>query len=231
MLEKTLSSNRDTMKRFAVLFFNIESHWWRERYVESSPENVKQLMAYAHTLSLEGATDLAGALSEAAAPAWHKARKQPGRDFFLLSDGSATWGRQHPQELTSAIGDAGTLFAYNTSMAGTELRTLSQLVQRTGGAIFSVTGESEIETAAVAHRKRPWQLSKVTVAGGSDVMVAGRPETVWSGETFRSAPEDAADRATSKSPASIFLTTSVNTTHLLPRPASNCVAMAELRRR
>ena len=68
VLEAVLTNNRDSLQRFAVLFFNIESHWWKEEYTANTPENVEALLAYCHSLSLEGATDLEQALAEAARP-------------------------------------------------------------------------------------------------------------------------------------------------------------------
>jgi len=45
-----------------------------------------------------------------------------------------------------------------------------------------VTGESEIQQAAIAHVARPWQLVDVQVTGGSDVLVAGRPSALFPGQ-------------------------------------------------
>ena len=33
-------NNRDQIKQFAVLFFNVETFWWQEKYVDNTPENV-----------------------------------------------------------------------------------------------------------------------------------------------------------------------------------------------
>ena len=45
--------------------------------------------------------------------------------------------------------------------------------------MFSVVGEAEIDRAATAHRFRPWRLARVEVPGGSDLLVAGRPQVVF----------------------------------------------------
>ena len=72
LLRAVLENNRDQIDQFAVLFFNVETFWWQEKYVANTPENVEALMKYADGLALEGATDLGRALGEAAAPAWLK---------------------------------------------------------------------------------------------------------------------------------------------------------------
>ena len=53
-----------------MLFFNVETFWWQEKFVANTPENVEALMSYADGLALEGATDLGRALKEAASPGW-----------------------------------------------------------------------------------------------------------------------------------------------------------------
>ena len=58
LLRATLENNRDSIKEFAVLFFNIETFWWQERFVPNTPENVDAVLGYADGLALEGATDL-----------------------------------------------------------------------------------------------------------------------------------------------------------------------------
>jgi hypothetical protein len=75
-----------------VLFFNVETFWWQEKFVANTPENVEALMNDADGLALEGATDLGRALKEAAAPNWQPTGEGPAPDLFLLSDGAATWG-------------------------------------------------------------------------------------------------------------------------------------------
>ena len=202
LLRAALENNRDSMKQFAVLFFNVEAFWWQERFVDNTPENVDAVLKYADSLTVEGATDLGRALTEATAPSWLvKADAEPKRDFFLLSDGAATWGENDWSALgrivagdcPGAEGDRhifrpdgqkmsqspGPLFAYNTGFAGTEGHLLAQLAARSGGAVFSVVGKTEIAKAATAHRSRPWRIAGVKVQGGSDLLLAGRPEFVF----------------------------------------------------
>jgi hypothetical protein len=184
LLRATLENNRDSIKEFSVLFFNVETFWWQEKFVDNTPENVEALMAFADGLALEGATDLGRALREAAAPKWQKrADSSPPPDLFLLSDGAATWGEDRWPLLAAELGGGSpALFAYRTGLAGGDPRLLAYLAERTGGALFSLVGEAEVATASVAHRNRPWRLTGIEMAGAHDVLVAGRPQNVFPGQ-------------------------------------------------
>ncbi|MBW3597831.1 MAG: VWA domain-containing protein, partial [Planctomycetes bacterium] len=187
LLETTLAKNRDTMEQFAVLFFNVESHWWREKYVENNAENVQELLNYCNTLALEGATDLRQALAEATSPSWPEEEKPASQpDVFLLSDGAATWGERNVHLLAETLrsGTGGTLFAYQTGLTGTAVGVLEHLARESGGAVFSVAHEEEIEKAAIAHRQRPWRLLDTAIPGGSDLLVAGRPKSIYPDQTL-----------------------------------------------
>jgi hypothetical protein len=185
MMQRILDKNRDSLKKFAVLFFNIEATWYKPQFTDNTPENVQALLATANNLSLEGATDVASALAEGARPAW--ASGDANRwDLFLLSDGASTWGESDLYAMSKSIGAGSgrTLFAYQTGLAGTDIGTLNHLVRESGGAVFSVVGESEIDKAAVAHRQRPWQLAEIKVPGVSDVLVAGRLKAIFPGQAI-----------------------------------------------
>jgi hypothetical protein len=186
LLETTLRENRDSLKQFAVLTFNIESHWWRPGYSENTEANVEQLLNDCRALALEGATDLSQAVSEATSPAWSAEQKLPTPDLFLLSDGAATWGELNPQMLLRSLraGSGGTLFAYQTGLTGTEVGLLELLTRETGGAVFSMVSEQEVVQASKAHRQRPWQLIHTTLAGGSDLLIAGRPRSIYPGQSL-----------------------------------------------
>ena len=104
LLRATLENNRDSIREFAVVFFNVETFWWQEKFVANTPENVDALMNYADGLALEGATDLGRAIKEAASPAWLKeGGYRPAPDLFLLSDGAATWGEDRWALLAAAL--------------------------------------------------------------------------------------------------------------------------------
>jgi autotransporter-associated beta strand protein len=190
LLRAVLENNRDRIEQFAVLFFNVETFWWQEQFVPNTPENVAALMSYADSLALEGATDLGHALAEAASPAWLKRGDGAAPDLFLLSDGAATWGEDRwpllaaglkgPSPRPSPGGRGGpVLFAYQTGMAGGDVRLLAHLAEQTGGAVFAVLGEAQIARASTAHRTLPWRLTGVAMAGGHDLLVAGRPQFVF----------------------------------------------------
>ncbi len=183
LLQAILNNNRDTLKTFAVCFFNIEQFWWQEKFVANTPENVQALLDFAQQLSLEGATDLKAAL--ASQPPFLDKQKDKEWDIFLLSDGGITWGEDNLYALTESLNDHA-LFAYNTGLAGTDTRILNHLSRESGGALFSVVGEAEIEKASIAHRARPWHLSSIQVDGNnSDLLLAGRPHNIFPGQILQ----------------------------------------------
>jgi len=180
LLRATLDGNRDSLKRFNVVFFSVDAHWYKPYFIDNTPQHVDELLTFANTLALEGATDLGAALGEAS-----RAQANGRYDMFLLSDGAATWGEAslHAIGRTLAAGNGGSLYAYQTGLAGTDVGALTHLARETGGAVFSLTGEAEIARAATAHRARPWQLVDVQVTGATDVLLAGRPKTLFPGQT------------------------------------------------
>jgi len=182
LLASILEKNRDSLKHFGVVFFSVDAHWWKPGWVDNTPGSVAELLAFANTLALEGATDLGAALGEAVHPGWLKAASR--HDLFLLSDGAATWGEADLHALGKTLDGAGNLFAYQTGLAGTDTATLVHLARESGGAVFSVTGESEIAAAATAHRARSWRLAGVEVTGASDVLVAGNPTALYPGQAM-----------------------------------------------
>lgn len=179
LLRATLDGNRDSLKRFNVLFFSVDAHWYKPAPIENTAANVDELLAFANTLALEGATDLGAAFTEVA-----RGSRSP-TDVFLLSDGAATWGEANLHALGRMLrGSKSTLFAYQTGLAGTDIAALSHLARETGGAVFSLTGESEIARAATAHRARPWRLVEAKLDGATDLMLAGRPGVLFPGQTI-----------------------------------------------
>ena len=186
LMESVLTKNRETLKRFSVLFFSIDSHWWKEAEVDNTAANVDALMTYCHSLSLEGATDLRQALREASAPSWadKDVAETAARDLFLLSDGAVTWGEMNPHLLSESLTAEQTVFAYQTGMTGTATSTLEHLTRETGGAVFAIVNEDEIPAVATAHRNRPWKLNDISMAGGTDLLVAGRPQFIYPGQSL-----------------------------------------------
>lgn len=183
MLEKILDKNRDSIKKFAVLFFDVQGTWYKNDFIDNNADEVSRLIAHANTLSLEGATDVAAALAQAAKPSW-LGPNAPRFDLFLLSDGAPTWGESDLYAISNAIGKGHALFAYQTGFSGTDVGMLNHLARETGGAVFSVVGEAEVEQAALAHRAKPWQLTDIQIGGVSDILIAGRPKAVFPGQSL-----------------------------------------------
>lgn len=190
LLHATLTNNRvgpGAIKKFNVLFFNVETTWWKNDWVDNTKENVDELLAQANTLVLEGATDIGGAISACARPAWALAPATNADRWttFLLSDGAATWGESDRNVIAHTLTTArrGPIFAYNTGIAGTDTAALAQLTRDAGGAMFSVVGEDEVGSASTAHKLRPYKLLSVSAGTGTeDVMIAGRPRYLYPGQ-------------------------------------------------
>lgn len=181
-----LDNNRATpggIDEVAVMFFDTDAVWWKSAFVPNTAENAAAVIAHAETLVLEGATDLGAALDAATHPAWLPAG-EPGFDLFVLSDGGVTWGESDRHAIAARLADgrATSLFAYRTGIGGGDGTMLDHLARERGGAVFSVTGEAEVAAASTAHRARPWAIEDVRVAGGSDVLLAGRPKALFPGQ-------------------------------------------------
>lgn len=187
MLEALLANNEDRLARFAVLFFNIESFWYKKEYLANTPENRAELLAFARTLALEGATDMASALKEAVSPGWQQnTQYQDAPDLFLLGDGAPTWGKSDLHAMTEILksSQSGALFAYKTGFSGTDVKMLNHLARESGGALFSVVSEADIQKASVAHRSRPWKIESISLDGTKDLLLAGRPRSLFPGQTL-----------------------------------------------
>ncbi len=189
LLKATLENNRDSLKQFNVLMFDVDGHFFREAWVDNSPANVRQLMERCGEITLEGATDIYGAIEQIKKAPWLAQGADPGGiapDLFLLSDGAATWGETNLQLIGSALASKslGSLFAYQTGLTGTAIANLRFLTDQTGGAVFSVVNESEIAKASRGHRNRPWKLSGFVVDGATDILTAGRVQWVYPGQSI-----------------------------------------------
>jgi hypothetical protein len=185
LIEAILNNNRDAIRKFAVLFFNIETFWWQDTFTINNAENVSELIRFANQLSLEGATDIGAALKKAMNPDWSGVDIGiERRDIFLLSDGAVTWGQSDLFALSQILkgGQSNALFAFRTGFSGSNITTLNHLARESGGAVFSVVGESEIESASRAHRAQPWQIEGVRLKGCNDLLLAGRPLTIYPGQ-------------------------------------------------
>ncbi|MFT5303932.1 MAG: tetratricopeptide (TPR) repeat protein, partial [Mariniblastus sp.] len=193
MLESTLTNNRESLQQFNVLFFNVDGHFWQPKWMDNTEANTNRLIEACNNLTLEGATDLYGAVEQVTNASWVResadgSAEKPtsGPDLFLLSDGAANWGETNLRLIGGRLQDyqMGSLFAYQTGMTGTAISELRFLTGQTGGAVFSVASEAEIKLASTAHRKRPWKLASISAAGASDVMTAGRVQWVYPGQSI-----------------------------------------------
>ena len=183
LMKATLNNNRDDLKQFAVLFFDVDCRFWRSEWSENTTDNVQDLLADCHQIGLEGATNLHGAILELGDAPWLN-EGDATADVFLLSDGAANWGETNlrliQQEYTSL--NLGSLFAYQTGLNGTAISNLRYMAGSTGGAVFSVASENEIEAASTAHRNKPWELNTISAEGASDLMTAGRAQWIYPGQ-------------------------------------------------
>ena len=186
LLKSILDNNRDSLKEFNVIFFNIENYFWKKGFVKNNSKNVKELMDFAGTLSLEGATDLASAVSKAVKQDNPDKTQNKKYDLFLLSDGSITWGEGDQHVLLKIIKThlKGSLFAYRTGLSGTDTRLLGKLARESRGALFSIAGEAEIKKASTAHMFVPWRLLNIKVRGCKDLLLAGQPKTIYPGQNL-----------------------------------------------
>ncbi|MEM7784128.1 MAG: hypothetical protein AAF623_12305 [Planctomycetota bacterium] len=183
MLKGILENNRDSIQYFNVGFFNVDTHFWKDRWIKNSPENVSAAIEACQQISLEGATDLFGALQEVSRQSWINEKTSP--DLFLLSDGAANWGETNIRLIGNEIENLnfGSLFAYQSGLAGTAINELRFLASSTGGAVFAVPNENEIQAASTAHRKRPWKIENLAADGAEDLMTAGGNAWIYPGQT------------------------------------------------
>ena len=183
LLRATLENNREDLKQFAVLFFDVHPRFWRESWTENTKSNVDGLLKDCYQIGLEGATNLHGAFLELAEAEWLTEKNQRP-SLFLLSDGAANWGETNLRLLQRDLTRLrlGSLFAYQTGLSGTAISNLRYLAGSSGGAVFSVASENEVQAASTAHRNQPWKLESITGDGARDVMTAGRVEWIYPGQ-------------------------------------------------
>lgn len=180
LINEVLSRNEDRIKRFAVMNFNIDSFWWKRKYVDNTAKNRNDFLQYAYTLALEGATDLGKALNEAMYPAWIKDYRP--KHIFLMSDADYNWGESNRFALLPNRETADRIHTYKIGMAGTNTAVLDYLSRETKGYSFSITGEEEAAIAAAVFRYRPWEITNISVPGVSDFLISGRPTQLYNGQ-------------------------------------------------
>ncbi len=180
MATALLKNNQAEIRNFNVLFFNIENFWWQPKSVANTSDNVDSFLEFASRLSLEGATDLSSCLD---ALTDSKKSDMP-RTVFLLSDGAANWGESNVHVLCAKIHAGDRFFAFRSGIEGTNNQILNSLCNASGGSVFSILNESEIEAASRAFLSEPFEITSVSFPGASDILIAGRTKFVFQGQNL-----------------------------------------------
>lgn len=180
LMQEILEQNKDIIKRFAVLTFNVETRWYAKYYQKNNYYNVSKMFEYANTLALEGATDIGTALKEASNPSWLK--KNSPKHIFLMSDADCNWGETNKHTYKYLINKDDRVHTYRTGLSGTNIGVLDYLSRTTGGYSFTVTGEEEAELTAKSFRYKPWNVEKIEVEGVDDFLISGNPTQLYNGQ-------------------------------------------------
>jgi hypothetical protein len=180
LMEEILTKNKDVIKNFSVLYFNIETFWWNNYYVRNNYHNMNSFLEYANTLAMEGATDLGSALAEASNPSWLK--KNTPKHIFVMSDADFNWGESNMFALKSPVNKGDRIHTYKTGLSRTNSAVLDYLSKETGGFSFTVTGEEEAELTAKSFRYYPWMIEDIKVEGVEDFLISGSPSQLYNGQ-------------------------------------------------
>ncbi|MDF1662867.1 MAG: VWA domain-containing protein [Planctomycetota bacterium] len=182
LLEAILTKNRNTIKEFAVLFFNIEQYWFHEGFQTNNSSNVDKLIRVVNKTLLEGSTDLCTALELAHSASWLHSENQD-HCYFLLSDGATSWGRQAKADILSRI-KVQPVYCYSFGFSGTNQDLLGAIARKSGGALTTAYNNSELNKAAQAHTKTPWTIERITAPGSCDLIIGGRAKTLYPGQNI-----------------------------------------------
>lgn len=180
LIEEILSKNKDIIKRFAVVSFNIDSFWYKSYYMRNNYYNMSEFLKYANTLALEGATNMASALAEASNPSWLKENRP--KHIFLMSDADYNWGETNKHSFVKTLNKGDRVHTYKTGLSGTNIGLLDFLSNSTNGFSFTVTGEEEAELTAKSFRYRPWKIEEIKVEGVKDFLISGSPSQLYNGQ-------------------------------------------------
>lgn len=180
LMQEILTQNRDIIKRFAIMSFNVENKWYKEYYMKNNYFNIDAAMEYINTLALEGATDLGVALKEGSNPSWLK--KNAPKHIFLLSDADCNWGDVNKHSFKYLLNHGDRIHTYKTGLSGTNMGVLDYLSRISGGYSFTVTGEEEAELTAKSFRYKPWLVEKIEVEGVEDFLISGNPTQLYNGQ-------------------------------------------------
>lgn len=183
LLHALLEANHDDIKHFAVLYFDVGTHWWLPYFVRNTEKSRNALKNSISRINLAGATDLHRALIEIGKPHWLEQQEvdlATQWDVFLLTDGRATWGDTRPQSLVNALKKSdhiGRLFAYVNQRTNTDRDLLDLLSHETYGAVFDLpihTNQKALATDPIvyAHRMTNWRVLSAQAEDGDDIFLA-----------------------------------------------------------
>jgi len=193
LLMATLENNQASVKEFALMTFNIDSHWWQQGFVKNDEGNRRQLLAYLNESVLEGATDLNRALQSAAKPAWltssaaNTDASKENFDLFLYSDGAVTWGESEPYFLSENLASIfdGRLLAYRLNTQGENAELLNHLTREFNGSVYQVAVDRDITELSRAHNSRNWRIESIELNGAQDLILEGRPRSLYAGQELK----------------------------------------------
>lgn len=190
LINKILTVNKQEIQEFSLLTFNTDSHWWQRSFVKNTQKQREKLLDYLNNLILEGATDLASALEHAVAPEWLiNAEESSQYDLFLLSDGAITWGEKDPYFISESIKKKASqrntikqIYSYRLGQSGENSAMLTHLTREIGGGSYQLNDDNQLVQLATAHKKVPWEIKSLKLDGAEDILIAGRPSAVYSGQ-------------------------------------------------
>ena len=184
LLHALLESNNDDIKYFAVLFFDVGTHWWKNNFVKNTQKNRNALKQFIAGIHLAGATDLQRALSELSQPHWlpqdNFETDKIDWDVFLLTDGRATWGDTRPKSLVDSLQQTNRirhLNAYVNNGQHVDWELLDLLTSKANGAIFDYPPLYSQKAYAAdpvvyAHRMTKWRVVSASARGANDLFLA-----------------------------------------------------------
>ncbi|MBV1911342.1 MAG: VWA domain-containing protein, partial [Kangiellaceae bacterium] len=214
LINQILEQNQSEIEAFTLMSFSTQPSWWRESFVKNTSDQREKLKRYLNRLILEGATNLSAALDQAVSPRWlmdsdkqlkaeHQAKPF---DLFLLSDGAVTWGERDPFFITESTRASNQkhrllnqLFTYRFGLSGENKSLLNHLVREIGGGSYQLDHNTDMKELAIAHKMVPWKIENISLEGGKDILLAGRPNAVYPGQLLTIAGrtgEDFADSMT-----------------------------------
>ncbi len=193
LLLQLLAANEDVLKQFAVLTFDVGTHWWQPRFMENNKQVRTELAKQLYELNLAGATDLHRALREVAQPSWFSGTTSNIKwDVFLLTAGKPSWGETRPRALLDALDSnyVASVYAYIPFNNKADVEVLDLLTHAHHGAVFH-TGyissyDKEFRDPVLkAHRMLAWRIVGMEAAGAEEVVPSGNIRYHYLGQQLR----------------------------------------------